>query len=87
MSVYAVFLNEANDEAWRTLRKGWPERHYILTDHMAFVAPEGITTTAQISETAGIGGDSSLLGIVLEVSAHSGFNRGELWEWLRKVQS
>ena len=87
MSVYAVSLNQADEAAWETLRKEWPERHFILTDRLAFVAPEGITTTAQISEAVGIGGESNLLGLVLEVSAHSGFNKSDLWEWLRKVQS
>ena len=87
MSVYAVFLNRADEGAWQALREGWPGRHFILTDHMAFVAPEGISTTAQVSETVGIDSDSGLLGVVLEVSAYSGFNQTGLWEWLGKAQS
>ena len=86
MSVYAVSLNQPNKSAWAVLRKEWPDRHFILTEHMAFVAPEGITTTAQIAEAVGIG-ENDLWGIVLEVSAHSGFNKSDLWEWMRKVQS
>lgn len=72
MSVYAVSLNQPDEAAWKALRDAWPGRHFILTDRMAFVAPEGITTTAQIAEAVGIGGESDLLGLVLEVSAPLG---------------
>ncbi len=89
MAVYAVFLNEANDAVWQAIRDKWPNgHHFILTDNMAFVAPtEGIVTTAQISEAIGIGSSNEVLGVVFEWAAHNGFNRGELWEWLRKVQA
>ena len=88
MAVYAVFLNEADEEAWRTLRNKWPKgRHFILTDHMAFVAPKELTLTAEIAEAVGIGETVERLGIVFEWTAHNGYNRSDLWEWLRKVQS
>lgn len=90
MAVYAVFLNETNDGVWQALQDQWPNgRNFILTDHMAFVAPEGIVTTAQISEAVGIGrhDDGEVLGIVFEWGAHGGYNRSDLWEWLGKVQS
>ena len=57
------------------------------TDHLAFVAPEGITTTAQIAESVGIGSESGVLGIVFDWSAHNGFNRSDFWEWLDKVRA
>jgi len=89
MTVYAVFLNDADETARQALQEKWPHgRHFILTDHMAFVAPEGITTTAQIAQAVGIGsGEREVLGIVFEWAAHNGFNRSDLWEWLRKVQA
>ena len=87
MTVYAVFLNEPNEEVWQTLREKWPDRHHVLTENLAFVAPHGITTTADISDSVGIGGERGVLGIVFEWHAHNGFNRGALWEWMRKVQS
>ncbi len=86
MSIYAVFLNEPNEEAWKSVKEKWPGRHFILTGNLAFVAPEGITTTSDIAGIVGIGGESELLGIVFDWAAHNGFNRGDLWEWLGKVQ-
>lgn len=87
MTVYAVFLNEADETAWQVLKEKWPERHFILTNHMAFVAPEGLTLTTNIADVVGIGDETGRLGIVFEWSAHNGYNRSDLWEWLRKVQS
>ncbi len=56
MTVYAVFLSEASDAAWQTVREKWPDgRHLILTDHMAFVAPKGLTLTSEIAKAVGIG--------------------------------
>ena len=86
MTVYAVFLNQPDDAAWAALAEHWPNgRHFILTGNMAFVAPEGITTTAQIAKAVGIG--EGRLGVVFDWSAHNGFNRSDLWEWLRKVEA
>ncbi len=88
MTVYAVFLNEPSSDAWQALRKEWPNgRHFILTDHMAFVAPEGLTLTSDIAETVGISETTKRLGIVFEWVTHNGFNRSDLWEWLLKVRT
>ncbi len=87
MAVYAVFLNEENDEAWAKLIERWPDdRHFILTDNLAFVAPERITTTSDVGEAVGMNDDHGVVGIVFEWEAHYGFNSGSLWEWLRQVQ-
>ncbi len=87
MTVYAVFLNEPNEEAWAVLAERWPDRHFILTGNLAFVAPEGLTLTSAIAEAVGIGDAEDRHGIVFEWAAHNGYNRSDLWEWLRKVQS
>ena len=87
MTIYAVFLNKADAPAWQALEEAWPRRHFILNEHMAFVAPEGITTTAEIAEAVGIGEERGVLGIVFDWSAHYGFNHSDLWEWLGKVQA
>ncbi len=90
MSVYAVFLNEPDPGAWAALKERWPGRTFELTEHMAFVAPENdVTLTSHIGDAAGIGNNDGeeTTGIVLEVTAHHGYNRSDLWEWLRKVQS
>ena len=87
MAVYAVFLNNADEIAWKSLRELWPSRHYILSENMAFVSPEDLSTTSEISNSLDIGEQRSVQGIVFEIAAYTGFNRGDLWEWLGNVQS
>jgi len=87
MTVYAVFLNRPDEAAWKTLQEKWPGRHFILTEHMAFVAPEGLSLTTDVTQALGIGDEAERLGIVFEWAAHNGYNRSDLWEWLRKVQA
>jgi len=85
MSVYAIYLNEPDEDAWKALKETWPDRHFILTDCMAFAAPQGITTTSDIINAVGIGEEREVVGIVFELNANGGYNRGDLWEWLRKA--
>ena len=88
MTVYAVFLNEPSSEAWQALEREWPDgRSFTLTENLAFVAPTGLTLTADIARAVGIDEERQRLGIVFEWTSHNGFNRGDLWEWLRKVQA
>lgn len=87
MAVYAVYLNEPDEAVWQKLQAKWPGRHHVVTGNMAFVAPEGIATTADVVEAAGLGGDPEVLGIVIACGAYNGFHRGDLWEWLQEVQS
>ncbi|MDE0238919.1 MAG: hypothetical protein OXQ84_01795 [bacterium] len=90
MAVYAVFLNQASPSVWQALRDQWPNgRNYVLTDYMAFVVPEGIVTTQQISDAIGLGNESGqeTLGIVFEWKSHGGFNHIDLWEWIDKAKS
>ena len=84
MSISAIILNESNEAVWRAVRDRWPDgRHYILTDRVAFVAPEGITLTQDVADHVGMSGD--VLGIVIEFDKYHGFNHSGLWEWLDKV--
>ncbi len=62
----------------------------VLTDYLAFVAPDSdrIVATAEISEQVGIGENTpETLGLVIEFDSYSGFNNSDLWEWLRKVRT
>lgn len=85
MTIYAIVLNEPNETAWRQVRSEWPDRHYIVTDCLAFIAPEGFTLTEGIAETIGMDEQGGVTGVVIEATAYSGFNRSGLWEWARKV--
>ncbi|MCY3725012.1 MAG: hypothetical protein OXF95_00020 [Rhodobacteraceae bacterium] len=86
MSVYAVFLSEPNEKSWNDLKAKYPSRNFILSENMAFVAPEDVTLTSDIMEVVGVGKDTDQLGIVFELDSYNGFHRGELWEWLGKFK-
>lgn len=86
MSVYLIALNEPGDETWEKVRESWPDRHYILTDRMAFVAPDGIAVTQDIADTLGMNSEHGISGIVVELDNYGGFNRSALVEWINKVK-
>ena len=83
MAVFAVILNEPNNEAWTALKK-W-EQHFILTDRIAFVVEDDATITRDISNPLGMNKDGKVKGIVIEMTNRSGWNDIALNEWLEKV--
>lgn len=85
MTIYAIVLNEPNEAAWRQVKSEWPDRHYIVTDSLAFVAPEGFILTEDIAEAIGMDERGGVTGVVIEVTSYSGFNKPGLWEWARKL--
>ncbi len=86
MSIYAVILNDPSAPAWQAVQAAWPGRHFLLTDRVAFVAPEGITLVEDIAGAVGIDESGDVLGLVVELDSYTGFNRSALWEWMRKVR-
>ena len=89
MSIYLVALNQPDKDAWERLKTEWPKpRHYLLTDRLAFVAPEEILLTEDITDTVGMNDEHDVTGFVVEIEygTINGWNRQALWEWLRKNQ-
>ena len=84
MSIYAIILNEPDPQAWSKVEREWPDRHYILTENVAFVAPERTTISAKIAESVGINSDAEVLGFVVELNRYDGYNDSALWEWTEK---
>lgn len=85
MTTLAVYLNEPNEAAWKTIQSEWPDRHFILDERLAFIAPEGLALTSDVAKKIGLGENDSTLGVVMEIESHAGFNRSPLWEWLSKA--
>ena len=85
MSVFAVVLNDPDERAWDSLRTHWPDRHLVVTDRLAFVAPETLTLTQDVADTLGMNQEKKVLGIVIEMANRSGFNKSSLTEWLEKA--
>ena len=84
MSIYAIILNEPNAHSWETVKQGWPNRHYILTDRIAFVSADEYTLTHEIAAAVGMDKEQRVSGIVIEAENRGGFNDSGLVEWLSK---
>ncbi len=87
MTIYAVCLNEPSEDAWDNVREEWGGKHFILSPTTAFVASPDLTLTSEIARKVGISDETGTLGVVFEVQAYNGFNRSDLWEWLRKAEA
>lgn len=86
MAVYLISLNKPDENAWVKVRDIWPKRHHILTDHMAFVAPEGVTLTQEIADSVGMDSEGGVSGIVVELDNYGGLNQSALVEWIAKIK-
>ncbi len=84
MNVYAIVLDEPNENVWEALKRQWPDHHFVLSDRMMFVARDGISVISSISNVARLH-DNNAPGLVLEITTYSGFSRPDLWEWLKKA--
>lgn len=88
MAIYAIILNEPNDAVWQTVKSGWPGmQHFIVTDHLAFIAPSEPTLTDHIAEKIGMNSGAAVpvTGVVIEAKNRSGLNSSSLVEWLGKA--
>ena len=93
MSTYLVALTSPSGEAWESLQKNWSGRCYILSDYIAFVAPnesERVIVTEDICTAVGMSDEGGKVnGVVAEIAfaTINGFASKSLWEWLEKVSS
>ncbi len=87
MTIYAVCLNEPSKDVWDKVIEKWGNKQFILSPTTAFVASPDLTLTSDIARMVGISDESGTLGVVFEVHTYNGFNRSDLWEWLRKVEA
>ena len=86
MEVYAIILNEPDEEAWDRVRNEWP-KNYILSDSVALVVPDApVSLTGDIAEKVGMNQQEGILGVVVEVGSNNGYNHVAFWEWLRKFE-
>ena len=79
-----LVLNEPNENSWQRIREGWPDRHYFLTDRIAFVTTEDLILTQQISTKVGMNKEDRISGLVIEATNRSGWNDSGFVEWLGK---
>ena len=84
MILYAVVLNEPSEFSWQKIREGWPDRHYFLTDRIAFIATEDLTLTQEIAVAVGMNKEDRISGLVIEATSRGGWNDSSFVEWLSK---
>jgi len=85
MAIFAVVLNEPNEELMARVKEAFAEpAHFQLADHLAFVRSPLVS--AQVAEKIGLqeGGNQigDATGVVLRVENYAGWNSRALWEWL-----
>ena len=85
MSVYAIILQKPDEKTWATVRRNWPDRHYIWHEYTAFIAPTGITTANFLSELLGFNENKKVTGIVSELASRDGYVETGLVEWLKNA--
>lgn len=87
MSVFAIVLVEQTQDEWASVKEHWPDRHYILSKRIAFVAPEnGTVLTGEIADKVGMNKEEQITGFVMKSAANSGFANAGLWEWMKVVE-
>ena len=87
MNTYIIILQAPSSAVWEKIKERWPDRHHIWHEYAAFIAPAGITTTAQITEVLGFNEEQKQFGLVSEISPTAmGYMDSNLVEWLEKAK-
>ena len=85
MYIYAVILTEPDMAAWERVREGWPGEHLILTDRIAFVREQAVTTTHDVADKVGMNREGNVNGFVLDTAYIAGWTSSRLSEWMDKI--
>ena len=86
MNRYAIILEQPDEEAWRRVRKNWPDNH-IHSTTIAFILTKDITTTKDIARIVGMTAEENVSGMVLDANYVSGRAGGGLAEWVNKTNA
>ena len=86
MSVYLIAIHEQSAAVWERLKTTWPSRHHLVTDTLAFVAPEGITTAVDVAKKVGMTDAEDVMGFVVEMNDYSGRSWEDAVRWLEKAR-
>ena len=87
MSIYLIALEEKNEQVWEKIEATWPNRHRFVTDTMAFVAPEGITVTEDVSEAIGMNPEEDVSGFVVQMESYSGRSLKSTIRWINNAEA
>ena len=89
-TLYMITLVEPSDKAWNSVREAWPKEHKLVSDTLAFVALDGISTPGEVCDRIGIHFDddteSEVTGLVLLFKTDfvfSGVMPTDVVDWIR----
>lgn len=86
MSIYLIALHEQSTDVQARLKTTWPSRHHFVTDTLAFVAPEGITTAVDVAKEVGMTDAEDVMGFVVAMDDYSGRSWEDAVRWLEKAR-
>ena len=86
LRVFAVVLDEPNDDAVRRLRDAYGNDFHPLNDTTALVRAEALSET--IAVAAGIKGRDRIAGgVVFRLNRfYAGYTRRSVWKWLAEAE-
>lgn len=82
MYLFLVALEAPNPAVWAALENHWPNRHRIVNDRMAFVAPEGIAIASDIANVLGMNPQHEVHGVVVQLEKYSGRSSTDVVQWV-----
>lgn len=89
MRVFAVVLNEANEEVAERVREAYPDpNNYPMSDTVFLITADALTKT--VATVVGLRGEERIAdahGVVFRMSgAYSGYTSRTLWDWLERAE-
>ena len=84
MTIHAIMLDNESVEAFDRVKSTWPGSHHIVDDRLALVRTDGTTLTSDVARNAGIGPDTGITGLVVQMGYYSGTASRRTVEWIEK---
>lgn len=87
-NLFAVFFTTGKEKGMKNISNRYTRKKiFQIADNIAIVASDGLSS--EIAESVKIGkeADHEITGAVFKLNgAYAGYARGDLWEWLEKVE-
>lgn len=88
MTTYIIALTDKNPAVWEAIGAKWPNHSHIISDTLAMVSAEGVSTPEKIKEDVGIAvGEGGQTGVVVRFDKESvsGVLSTTAVDWLREA--
>ena len=85
MTTYMIVIDDPDPDLWKTVQDEWPDRHLLLTERLAFIAPEDLTLTRDVADKMGFNSTDRVMGLIVQMDHRAGFHESRFIEWLEKI--